>query len=163
MTSNTTVDVTTPSATSVQVVRTFDAPAQLVWDAHTKPELIERWMTGYEGWSMPVCEVDLRVDGAYRYEWAHPTEQGFGSTGRFLEIAAPQRLVTTERMEGFEGESHNVMTLVEEDGRTTMTLLMDFGSEEARDGALSTGMTDGMGYSYSVLDDVLAAEQRGNA
>ena len=68
-----TVEVTTPSETSVAVTRVFDAPAQLVWDAHTKPELIQRWLTGYEGWSLPVCEVDLRVGGSYRYEWAHST------------------------------------------------------------------------------------------
>ena len=154
---NATVEVTTPSETSVAVTRVFEAPAQLVWDAHTKPDLIRRWMTGYEGWDMPVCDVDFRVGGAYRYEWSHPTEQGFAATGSFEEIEEPSRLVPVVRMDGFVGEARTVMTLHEHDARTTMTLVMHFGSQEARDGAIATGMTDGMSYSYDVLDDLLAS------
>lgn len=150
-----TMTVTTPSKTSVAVERTFDAPARLVWDAHTKPELIKQWLTGPDGWTMPVCEVDLRVGGNYRYEWAHPTEQGFGTSGEFTEIEPVSRLGSTERMDGFMGEATNLYTLAEQDGRTTLTLLMDFGSEEARDGAVATGMTDGIGASFDRLDPIL--------
>jgi uncharacterized protein YndB with AHSA1/START domain len=159
ITANKTVEVTKPSDTTIAVTRVFDAPAHLVWDAHTKSELVQRWLTGYEGWSMPVCKIDLRVGGAYRYEWAHPTEQGFAATGTFEEIDAPHRLVTVERMEGFAFEARNVMTFVEEDGRTTMTITMDFGTQEARDGDVATGMPDGMAYSYDLLDAVLAELQ----
>ncbi len=157
MTSPASVTVTTPSATVVEVTRVFDAPAQLVWDAHTKVELVRRWMTGYEGWSMPVCDMDLRVGGAYRYEWSHPTEQDFAFTGTFVEIEEPHRLVTIERFEGADGEARNTMTLVEEHGRTTLTMHMDFGTQEARDVAISTGMTDGMAYTYDLLEAVLAS------
>ncbi|MEX2372545.1 MAG: SRPBCC domain-containing protein, partial [Dehalococcoidia bacterium] len=78
-----TMTVTLPSDTTVAVERTFDAPARLVWDAHTKPEYIKQWLTGPDGWDMPICEVDLRVGGAYRYGWAHPSEPAFGSHGEF--------------------------------------------------------------------------------
>ncbi len=63
------VDVTTPSDREIAVARVFDAPRELIWDCHTKPELLKRWMLGPLGWSMPVCEIDLRVGGAYRYRW----------------------------------------------------------------------------------------------
>ncbi len=147
--------VTTPSDTSVEVERTFDAPARLVWDAHTKPEYIKQWLTGPDGWDMPVCDVDLRVGGAYRYTWAHPSEGSFSSTGEFTLVEPVTRLEFVERMEGFDGESKNAYILAERDGRTTITMRMDFGTKEARDGAVATGMTDGIATSFDRLEALL--------
>ena len=150
---NSKMEVTTPTETTVMVRRTFDAPAQLVFDAHTKPELIQRWLLGPPGWSMPICEVDLRVGGKYHFHWkADDGSFEFGSRGVFQEIKAPTRIVQTEKMDGFEGEALDTYTLVEENGRTTMTLILEFFSKSNRDGALATGMTDGMGQSYDALD-----------
>ena len=151
------VDVSTPSDREIRVARVFDAPAKLVWDCHTKPELIRRWMLGPPGWSMPVCEVDLTVGGAYRYRWrsdADGTE--FGSSGVHKEIVPFEKIVTSERMEGFDGEAINTLVFEETGGRTTATITMLFASKEARDGALQSGMSDGMAMGYDRMDDILA-------
>ncbi len=153
------LEVTLPDARSVRVIRRFDAPAPLVFDCHTRPELVKRWLTGPDGWSMPVCEIDLRVGGGYRYTWRNDADGAqFSATGVWKEIVAPTRLVHSERMEGFDGESLCTWTAEEKDGVTVMTMTMAFPSEEARDGAVKTGMTDGMGMSYDRLDAVLAEE-----
>ena len=151
------VDVSTPSDGEIRVARAFDAPAKLVWDCHTKPELIRRWMLGPPGWSMPVCEVDLTVGGAYRYRWRND-EDGteFGSAGVHKEVVPFERIVTSERMEGFDGEAINTLVLEESGGRTTVTTTMLFASKAARDGALQTGMSDGMAMGYDRMDDLLA-------
>ncbi|WP_293683121.1 SRPBCC family protein [uncultured Phenylobacterium sp.] len=166
------VEVKTPSDREVVVIRTFDAPAALVWDAHTKPELLKRWMLGPPGWSMPYCTVDLRVGGKYRYVW-HEDATGaeFGSYGEHLELETHRRMVTTERMDGLDGQpvNHeqpveagepaiNTLTLVEHDGRTTLTASALYPTAEIRDMAFQSGMTDGMAVSYDNLDEVLAAE-----
>lgn len=152
------VEVTLPSDREVRVTRSFKAPRTLVWDAHTKPELVKQWLTGPPGWSMPVCEIDLRVGGAYRYRWRNEADGSeFGSSGLHREIAPLERIVTTERMEGFQGEAVNTLVLSEASGVTTLVLTMDFGSKEARDGAVATGMTDGMEMSYQRLDALAAA------
>jgi uncharacterized protein YndB with AHSA1/START domain len=148
--------VTTPSPTEIRVVRSFDAPARLIFDCHTKADLVRRWLTGTEGWSMPVCEIDLRVGGAFRYVWRND-QSGFefGARGIWKEIVAPTRLVHTEHMDGFEGELLCTYSVTEESGRTTLTVTMQFVSEAARDGALATGMTDGMRQCYDRLDDLM--------
>lgn len=155
------VAVSTPSPREVVVSRVFDAPVQLVFDCHTQPQLVRRWLLGPPGWSMPVCEIDLRVGGGYRYRWRNDVDgMEFGATGTYTEIDAPHRIVMIERMEGFDGESLCTTTFVEVDGRTTMTISMQFPSEAARDQAVATGMADGMGASYSMLDGVLADLQK---
>lgn len=165
------VDVKTPTDREVVVIRTFDAPARLVWDAHTRPELIQRWLVGQPGWSMPYCTVDLRVGGRYRYVWKND-ESGmeFGSHGEHLEIETHARIVTSERMDGLDGQpldyenpsldgdpGLNTLTLTETAGRTVLTLSMVFPSKEVRDMAVGSGMTDGIAMGYDLLDDLLAA------
>jgi uncharacterized protein YndB with AHSA1/START domain len=150
------VDVSTPSDREIRVARAFDAPAKLVWDCHTKPELIRRWMLGPPGWSMPVCEVDLTVGGAYRYRWRNDADgTEFGSSGVHTEIVPFEKIVTTERMEGFDGEAVNTLVFEEAGGRTTATITMLFANKEARDGALATGMSDGMAMGFDRMDDIL--------
>lgn len=165
------VTITTPSDREVTVVREFDAPAQLIWDAHTKPELIKRWLVGSEGWTMPYCMVDLRVGGRYRYIWQNKETGGrFGSYGEHLEIVTLERIVTSEVMDGLamgetiedepawgEGDpAVNTLTLAETGGRTTLTINMCFPSKEVRDMAVKSGMTDGMAMGYDRLEDMAA-------
>lgn len=153
------VDVTTPSDREIVVKRRFDAPRSLIWDCHTRPELMQRWMLGPPGWTMPVCEIDLSVGGGYRYVWRNADGRELVSQGEHIEIAAPGRLVTTERMQGFDGASVNTMVLSEEGGGTLLTLTMVFPTSEIRDGALRSGMADGMAMSYDRIQEI-ADEQK---
>jgi uncharacterized protein YndB with AHSA1/START domain len=157
-------EVTMPSDREVMVTRSFKGPRTLVFRAHTEPELVRRWMLGPPGWSMPVCEMDVRVGGGYRWQWRSDTdEQEFGFAGTFREVQPPSKIVHTERFNpgtvGGDypagGETLVTTTFAEDGGITTMTTLMDFGSREARDAAVKTGMTDGMEQSYQLLDRML--------
>jgi len=162
------LEVTTPTDRDIRIVRAFNAPRDLIFDCYTKPELVSRWLLGPPGWSMPICEVDLRVGGRYRYVWRNgATGAEFGSVGEHREIAAPIRLVTTERMvltaappptEPTDGPdaSLNTMELSESGGLTTLTLTMRYPSKEVRDLVAQTGMADGVGMSFARLDEVLA-------
>jgi uncharacterized protein YndB with AHSA1/START domain len=157
-------EVTMPSEREVRVARSFRAPRILVYRAFTEPDLVRRWMLGPPGWSMPVCEMDVRVGGRYQWRWRSDADGSeFGFTGTFREVQPPSRLVHTEAYDpggvggGYPGKDALVTTaFTEETGVTTMTTLIDFGSKEARDAAVATGMTDGMEQSYQLLDRVLA-------
>jgi uncharacterized protein YndB with AHSA1/START domain len=153
------VDVTIPSDREIVVTRIFEAPRALIWDCHTRPALVRRWLLGPTGWTMPVCEIDLRVGGKYRYVWRKHDGRELVSHGEHREIHAPERLVTTEQMQGFEGASVNTMVLREAGGRTTLTLTMLFPTTDARDGALRSGMSDGIAASYDRLQ-AIADEQK---
>ncbi|MBI3438079.1 MAG: SRPBCC family protein [Proteobacteria bacterium] len=146
---------TMPNDTEIVVTRTFNAPRQLVWDAHTKPELVQRWLLGPDGWTMPICEVDFRVGGKYRYGWANPSNgRAFEMGGVFKEIAPIERIVHSERFG--ETEALVTMVLAETRGRTTMTLTIRYDSKQTRDAAFGTGMTTGMERSYERLDEMAA-------
>jgi len=145
--------VSTPNDTDVVVVRTFDAPRELVWRAHTEPKLVKKWLLGPPGWTMPTCEIDLRVGGRYRYGWAHPTQKAFEMTGTFTAVKAPERIIHVEEFQGMEATITTLFT--EKAGKTTLTMTMHFPSKAARDGAIKTGMTDGMEQSYQLLDSLL--------
>jgi uncharacterized protein YndB with AHSA1/START domain len=158
----TAVEVTTPSERELKVTRAFNAPAKRVFEAHTKPEYVREWLLGPPGWSMPVCEIDLKVGGRYHYLWRND-EKGreFGTRGEFREIVANERIVHSERMEGLGAGSAGpeavcTLTLVEREGRTTLTMSILFASPEIRDRALKSGMTDGMAMSYDRLETMLA-------
>jgi len=146
--------VATPDNRTIVVTRAFAAPRDLVFRAHTEPKLIKRWLLGPPGWTMPTCEIDLRVGGKYRYVWAHPTQAGFEIAGVYREIAAPERIVHSETFNG--GEAVVKATFAEKGGKTMLTTTMSFPGKGARDAALQTGMTDGMEQSYQRLDQVLA-------
>jgi uncharacterized protein YndB with AHSA1/START domain len=154
------LQVTTPSDHEITMTRSFDAPRTLVFEALTTPALVQRWLLGPAGWTMPLCEIDLRVGGAYRYVWRND-EKGmeFGTGGVFREILAPERLVHTERMDGTPGEALVTTSLVEQDGRSTLTQTMRFDSKEARDGALQSGMEKGVAVSYDRLEGLLASAE----
>ena len=158
--------VTTPSDREVKVTRSFRAPRALVYRAYTEPQLVKRWLGGTPGWTMPVCEMDVRVGGTYRWRWrSDDGNQEFGFSGTFREVQPASRLVHTEAYEpgtveyGYPGEPAIVtVSFTEEAGVTTVTTLIDFGSKETRDAAVVTGMTDGMEQSYQLLDSLLAKQ-----
>jgi uncharacterized protein YndB with AHSA1/START domain len=154
----TTLTVTTPSDCEVQVTRRFDAPRRMVFEALTTPALLQRWMHGPNGWTLAVCEVDLRAGGRFRYVWRKPDGREMGAGGIFRDIAAPERIVHTELFDDdwTGGEAVVTSTLVERDGRTTLTVTMRYASQAARDEALKTGFTSGMEASYETLAAVLA-------
>ena len=114
--------LTTPGERDLVMTRVFDAPRKLVFDAHTRPELVRRWLLGPPGWSMPVCEIGLRVGGTYRYVWQHDrdrTKMGMG--GVYREIKAPERIVNTEKFDEawYPGEALGTLVLMEQGGKTT--------------------------------------------
>jgi uncharacterized protein YndB with AHSA1/START domain len=159
------VDVTTPSEREIRVTRVFDAPRALLFACHTDPALVPRWLLGPPGWTMPVCEIDLRVGGRYRYVWRGDADgEAFGFRGEYREVVAPARVVHTEWPDGTDGgpgaEALCTLELTEADGRTTLTHTMRFPTRALRDQALASGMTDGMGASYTQLA-ALAAERAG--
>ncbi|MBA3832594.1 MAG: SRPBCC family protein [Chthoniobacterales bacterium] len=151
-----TFKVTTSGEREIVMTRDFEAAPDLVFDALTKPQLVQRWLLGPPGWSMPICEIDLKVGGAWRYIWRNDGEgHEFGMHGEYREIARPQRIVHTEIFE--EGESLVTSALTNKGGTTTLTMTMCFESREARDGALESGMADGVATSYDRLEEMLAS------
>lgn len=153
------LQVTTPTEREIVMTRVFDAPRRLVFDALTKPELVRRWLLGPDGWSMPVCEIDLRVGGSLRYVWRHVNGREMGMRGVFREIARPARLVHTEVFDDpwYPGEGLDTMVLVEERGKTTLTTTVRYESQETRDAVLKSGMETGVARSYDRLEEILAS------
>lgn len=142
------------------MTRVFDAPRDLVFDALTKPELVKRWLLGPPGWSMPTCEIDLKVGGTYRYVWRNEDGCEMGMGGKYTEIVRPERIAHTELFDQawYEGESLSTWVLSEKDGNTTLTLTMRYGSRQTRDGVLESGMASGVATSYGRLDEILASQ-----
>jgi uncharacterized protein YndB with AHSA1/START domain len=156
-TSNVEFQVTTPTDREIAMTRVFNVPRSLVFDALTKPELVKQWLIGPPGWTMPVCEIDLRVGGAYRFLWRGPDGTEMGSRGVHREIVVPERLVATEKFDDpwYPGEAIVTNTLVERAGKTTLTLTIRYESREARDLALKSGMERGVAASYDRLAGLL--------
>jgi uncharacterized protein YndB with AHSA1/START domain len=147
--------LTTPSDREVLITRTVDAPRRLVFDAWTRPEHLSQWLLGPAGWTMPVCEIDLRPGGAWHYGWRRADGTGLDMHGEYREVSPPERLVFTERWGGDWPETLHTLVLTERDGRTTMAQSVLYPSREARDAALATGMNDGLTASYERLDTLL--------
>ncbi len=157
-----------PDGVTVRARRGFAAPRAVVWRALTEAATVRRWMRGPPGWSMPVCEMDVRVEGTFQWRWrVDETGNEFGFHGEYLEVEAPGRLVYTEVFDpggdGVDGLGSSVVDidLSEEEGRTLMTMLIRYPDSEARDAAVGSGLVHGMEMSYSILDDVLRED--GNA
>ncbi len=154
-----TLKLTTPSDREIAMTRVFNAPRKLVFDAWTKPELLKRWMIGPPGWSFVVCEIDLRVGGAYRYVWRGPDGMEMGMGGIHREIVRPERIVCTQLFDQdwTGGEAVGTLTFLEQAGKTTAINTVLYSSKEARDGALKSGMEQGMEAGYARLDELLAS------
>ena len=159
-TSTNELKVTTPSDREIMLVRSFDAPRHLVFEAMTKPELVRRWLLGPPGWTMPICEIDLRVGGSFRYLWRHADGTEMQLSGVYREIEAPGRLVNTERFDygcaAQAGESLGTAVLTERDGKTTVTTTVLYPTKEARDGVIASGMEHGVKAGYDRLEELLA-------
>src|SRR5262245_28080049 len=133
---------TTPSDREIVMTRSFDAPRDLVWEAWTSPEHIPEWMLGPEGWTMPICEVDLRPGGAWRFVWRRTDGFEMGMGGIYREITPPERLVSTEAGGADWPERVDTLTLTERDCITTITQRVLYPSMDARDAAMGTGMRE---------------------
>jgi uncharacterized protein YndB with AHSA1/START domain len=158
-----TLKVTTPTGREIAITRDFEAPRQLVFDVLTKPELLKRWLLGPPGNSMPVCEMDLKVGGAYRWVWRNDKDgKEMGIGGVFREIVPPERLVATEKFDEawYPGEALVTNSLSEKGGKTTLTLTIRYESQKARDIALKTDMEKGLAASYDRLEEILASQPR---
>lgn len=156
-----TLEVTTPSDREITMKRVFDAPRQLVFDCLTKPALLKRWGLGPPGWSMAVCEVDLRVGGAWRYVLRGPGGREMGMGGVFREIVPPERIVQTEKFDDYPNVAINTTVLTEQGGKSTLQVTLLYDSQATRDAVLKSGMAEGASQTYDRLADllpVLAAE-----
>jgi len=149
--------ITTPSDREVEIARTFDGPRDLVYEVWTSPEHVPHWMLGPDGWTMPVCEMDLRPGGSWRHVWRKADGEEMEMTGDYREVEPPARLVSTERWGADWPETVNTIEFVEEAGRTTVTMTILYPSQEARDAAMATGMEEGADQSFARLDERLRA------
>ncbi len=149
--------VTTPTDREIAMTRVFDAPRSLVFEALTTPELLKRWFAGPPGWSLAVCEIDLKVGGGYRYMWRGPNGIGMGMSGVYRDILPPERIVQTELFDEawYPGEALGTLVLVEQGGKTTLTLTVLYDSREARDAVLRTPMAQGVAAGYDRLAELL--------
>jgi len=148
---------TTPSDREIVATRVVKAPRRLVFEAWTDPRHLPHWMLGPQGWTMPVCEIDLRPGGAWHFVWRRSEGTEMGMRGVYREVTPPERLVSTESWGGGWPETLNTLVLSEENGKTTTirnTVL--YPSKEARDAALGTGMKAGMSESFDRLAEYLA-------
>jgi uncharacterized protein YndB with AHSA1/START domain len=143
---------TTPSDREIVITRVFDAPRRLVFAVLTDPEHVPHWY-GPRGWTLPVCQIDFRLGGAWRYVLRGPQGADMGMRGVYQEITPPERLVTTESFDDYPGESLNTVVLTEEDGRTTMTVTVLYPSKEIRDAVINSGMQAGASETYDRLDE----------
>ena len=145
---------TTPSDREVAATRVFDAPRKLVWEAHTNPEHVSQWMQ-VEGFTMPVCEIDLRPGGKWRCVWRKSDGSEMELHGVYKEIQPPEKLVYTENWGGDWPETIQTVSLTEKDGRTTLVSTLLYASKKDRDAALGTGMKEGWSEGYDHLDEYL--------
>jgi uncharacterized protein YndB with AHSA1/START domain len=149
-----TATVTLPADEQILITREFDAPRHLVYRAWTEPELVRRWWHANRG-ETTVVEIDLRVGGAWRYVMVTPDGFEVGFHGEYREIVPNERIVSTEVYEGFpDGEALNTLTLTEEDGRTTLAILVQHSSKAHRDAHVESGMEDGLQDALDLLERV---------
>ena len=154
-----TLEISTPSNREVMLTRTFDAPRDFVFRALTEPALLKRWY-GRAGWSMIVCDIDLKVGGAWHFVVSRPDGKKIGQLGVYQEIDQPTRIVNTENWEDWDaGECLVTTELTEIDRRTTFQSTILFPSQEVRDIVVKAGLEHGAAESYTKLDELLVQEQ----
>ncbi len=158
MANTATLTITTPTDHDIVMTRVFRAPRALVFEALTTPALLKQWLLGPPGWEMVICDVDLRVGGAYRYAWRREsTGKTMAMGGLFQEVVAPGRLVATERFDDpwYPGVGLSTTVLEERDGITTLTNTVRYESRATRDTVLQSGMESGVSASYDRLEALL--------
>ncbi len=155
-----TLEVTTPTDREIVMTLLFDAPRKVVFDAMSKPELLKRWLFGPPGWTMTVCEDDGREGGKFRWAWAGPDGAEMAMTGVYREVVPPERISRTESFEfgcaPQSGEQLATIELTEQGNKTALKLTVLYPSKEARDGAIASGMAEGVRAGYAKLDELLA-------
>src|SRR6185437_8829202 len=144
----------TPTDRELVITRTFDAPRSIVWAAFTDPKHLPNWHTGPEGFTMPVCEIDLRPGGSWRYVWRNRTGREFEVTGIYREVDPPRRVVAVTHTNG--EEQSNTTTFAEANGRTTVTVTQAFASQASRDRGLPYAKV-GTESNHARLDAYLAS------
>ena len=153
-TSSGTAKVTLPADEQLLITREFDAPRHLVYKAFTTPELVKRWWHANRG-EVTVVEIDLRVGGKWRYVMVADGGLEVGFHGEYREIVPDERIVSTEIYEGYpDEEAVNTATFTEADGRTTLAILVQHSSKEARDAHIDSGMEAGMQDAFDLLEQV---------
>ncbi|WP_031496463.1 SRPBCC family protein [Bryobacter aggregatus] len=159
MTNPANLTVSTSGERNIVMTRLFHAPRHLVFDAMTQPELMLRWFSGPPGWTMVVCDMDLRVGGAYRYVWRSPKGIEMGMGGVIRELIIPERMVQTEKFDEswYEGEAVGTLELSEVGEKTLLTLTMEYDSQQTRDAILKTPMDQGVAECYNNLAALLTA------
>jgi len=155
------LQISTPTDSTIVLTRAFNAPRRLVWEAMFTPDKMRRWMMPPPGWTMTVCECEARVGGALRVVWkSEDADPAMTLHGEFTEVVTHERIVHTETMVLGSGETIGRLVethaFTEEDGVTTMRITQAYGSKEERDGAIASGMDQGMEACYQRLDAVLA-------
>jgi len=152
--------LTLPTDEQILITRAFDAPKHLVFEAFTTPELVKRWWHAKRG-EMTVAEIDLRVGGRWRYVMVAGDGTEVGFHGEYREVVPNERLVSTETYEGLpegvteeQGTTVNTATFAESNGRTTLTILVQAPSREARDAIIASGMEDGLQDALTLLEQV---------
>ena len=152
--------LTTPTDREIVTTREFDAPRELVWDSIFRPELLKRWMLGPPGWEWTACEDDARTGGTFRRAWSGPNGMTMSQSGVYREVVPPERCVRTQVFEtgGVPrgGEQLATIVLTELGERTMLTMTFHFDSKEVRDGAVASGMEQGMAAGFERLDEILA-------
>ena len=160
-----TLQLATRGDREIVMTRMFEAPRNLVWACFTQPELVKRWLFGPPGWSFVVCDIDLRVGGAYRYVWRKDdgTEMGMGGIHR--EIVPHERIVNTQLFDQdwTGGEAVGTVEFTERNGRTTVTQTVLYTSRDAREMVLKSGMKEGMQMGYDRLAELMASLPAGAA
>ena len=157
MLSSRTAKVTLPADEQILITREFDAPKHLVYKAWTTPELVERWWHANRG-EVKSIEIDLRVGGSWRYVMETPDGFEVAFHGEYRELVQDERIVSTEVFEAFpDGEAVDTLTLREQDGRTTLSVLVQHASKEHRDMHIESGMEDGMQDALDLLEQVAAS------
>jgi uncharacterized protein YndB with AHSA1/START domain len=158
MANTATLTITTPTDHDIMMTRVFRAPRALVFEALTTPALLKQWLLGPPGWEMVICEVDLRVGGAYRYAWRRESSgKTMAMGGLFQEVVSPERLVATERFDDpwYPGVGLSTTVLEERDGITTLSNTVRYESRATRDTVLQSGMESGVSVSYDRLEALL--------
>ena len=154
-----TLKVTTPSDCEIRMVRVFDAPRTMVFEAFTKCDLLKRWF-GPRGHSLVVCEMDLKVGGGWRFVIRSPDGSQLGMRGKIRELKGPERLMHIESFDDYPGEAQVTTTFVEARGKTTVTIDLLYESKQIRDAVVQSGMEHGAAESYDRLAEYLAANSQ---
>ncbi len=156
---NITLKVSPSGDQEIVMSRVFNAPRELVFDSLTNLALLKRWFGVFAGWALAVCEVDLKVGGAFRFVWRNSDGMTMVMRGVYREIVVPERIVNTESIDGYPGEALTTTVLTESAGRTTLSATMRYESPEIRDAVLKSNMAKGAGASYDKLAELLTEIQ----